>query len=429
MRALYTDNTPDRFWRLLTPTPVRDADWLAAMRAALGELPAACRPHATDAVGLLAAILGEGQFGSGHWQLSRARRAYYAVKPLLPRWAIVALRRAAQSTSSEDFALGWPMEDRYARFQYATVANLLRGLGEPSLPFIHFWPDDRDFAFVLTHDVETQAGHDFVPELMRLEEKYGFRSSFNFVPQRYRVDPGLLDTLRAAGFEVGVHGLVHDGKLFSSRATFERRAARINQVLAQWDAVGFRSPLTHRQPEWMQSLAVEYDLSFFDTDPFEPIAGGTMSLWPFFIGRFTELPYTLVQDHTLLEILGERTPQRWLDKVAFLAQYCGMALVNVHPDYLQRRSHLAVYESFLQAMTEWINYWHALPRDVARWWRQRAEAQVEWHNGQWNIRTLPRATLRQVQLQPHGIAIRPARDRGTTPYEVHGHHPDLQRAR
>ena len=68
----------------------------------------------------------------------------------------------------------------------------------------------------------------------------------------------------------------------------------------------------------MQALEVEYDSSFFDTDPYEPMPGGTMSIWPFFLGHFVELPYTLVQDHTLSVILGERTPRLWLDKVDFI---------------------------------------------------------------------------------------------------------------
>jgi hypothetical protein len=38
-------------------------------------------------------------------------------------------------------------------------------------------------------------------------------------------------------------------------------------------------------------------LSFIDVGPFELITGGTMSIWPFSIGHFIELPNTLVQDH------------------------------------------------------------------------------------------------------------------------------------
>jgi hypothetical protein len=39
----------------------------------------------------------------------------------------------------------------------------------------------------------------------------------------------------------------------------------------------------------------------------ESIAGGTLSIWFFFMGHFVELPYTLVQDHTLMATLGETT--------------------------------------------------------------------------------------------------------------------------
>jgi hypothetical protein len=76
--------------------------------------------------------------------------------------------------------------------------------------------------------------------------------------------------------------------------------------------------------------------------------GGTMSIWPFFIGRFVELPYTLAQDHTLMVILGEQTPRLWIEKVNFIEQYHGMVLLNTHPDYLCQPSHLAIYREFLQ---------------------------------------------------------------------------------
>jgi hypothetical protein len=48
-----------------------------------------------------------------------------------------------------------------------------------------------------------------------------------------------------------------------------------------------------------------------------------------------ELPYTLAQDHTLFETLGQCTLQIWLDKADFIARWGGMALLNAHPDYLR----------------------------------------------------------------------------------------------
>jgi hypothetical protein len=129
-----------------------------------------------------------------------------------------------------------------------------------------------------------------------------------------------------------------------------------------------------RNPEWMQALNIEYDLSFFDTDPFEPMPGGVMSIWPFMIGHFVELPYTLPQDCTLFKVLGARTPRCWLEKVDFIERYHGMVLLNAHPDYLQDPDCLRIYTEFLQAMTAREGYWHALPQDVAQWWRKRSEA-------------------------------------------------------
>jgi hypothetical protein len=191
------------------------------------------------------------------------------------------------------------------------------------------------------------------------------------VPEGYQIDDDLLDEMRARGFEIGVHGLKHDGRLFSSRDLFEERARAINAYAAKWGAVGYRSPMTHRNPEWMQVLDIDYDLSFFDTDPYEPMAGGTMSIWPFFIGRFVELPYTLMQDHRYLEVLGQRTPGLWLEKVDFIEANYGMVLLNSHPDYLLKPGGMAVYEGLLGAMARRANCWRALPREVADWWRRR----------------------------------------------------------
>ena len=126
----------------------------------------------------------------------------------------------------------------------------------------------------------------------------------------------------------------------------------------------------------MQTLEIDYDLSFFDTDPYEPLPGGTMSIWPFMMGHFVELPYTLSQDHTLMVTLAEQTPRMWLEKVEFIRKYHGLALVNTHPDYLRNPKFLSIYETFLKSMSERRDYWHALPKDAANWWRTRTSIKI-----------------------------------------------------
>jgi len=373
--ALYRANHPARFWRpLLRPEP--DAGrWDAAVARAAAALPYAARAGGDGIEPLLAATLGEGQFGDGHWRLSRPRRAYYVLKPALPRALVVRARRRGQSGAAGAFPLGWPIEDRYRRFLWEVAGELLAEEGRGELPFLWFWPSGARYALVLTHDVETADGLRFAPRVADLEERQGVRSSFNFVAERYPLDAGLIADLVGRGFEVGVHGRRHDGRELRSRRVFLRHARHINRHLGLLGAVGFRSPLTLRHPEWMQALDVEYDASFFDTDPFEPIPGGTMSIWPFTMGRFLELPYTLPQDHTLVDVLGERRPRLWLEKTAYLRRFGGMALLNAHPDYLRDRRYWDVYSAFLEELRDDGCRWNALPRELARWWRRRAGAE------------------------------------------------------
>jgi glycosyltransferase involved in cell wall biosynthesis len=246
------------------------------------------------------------------------------------------------------------------------------------------WPDNKKFAFVLTHDAEGQKGLDRSRELADMEIELGFRSSFNFVPEgEYETPCSLRDFLTTHGFEVGVHDLRHDGKLYSSRKNFRSHAQKINQYLREWGAVGFRSAFMLRNFEWLCDLNVLYDASSFDTDPFEPQPDGVNTIFPFWVDRrggggYVELPYTLPQDSTLFLLLRHSGIDTWIEKLDWVAQHGGLALINVHPDYLNfngvgRASEYSaqLYRSFL----EYVNMryrqdaWFALPKEVAQYVR------------------------------------------------------------
>ncbi|MCB2180241.1 hypothetical protein KQH54_03880 [bacterium] len=367
MENLWKDNSPQNFWQL--SPPIQDEVWQQAVERAYPIL--GLKKDFTNITGLYSQVLGEAQFGESRYELGMTKRIYYQLKPVLPRILINLLKKISSKMGNDDLLINWPAEDRYALFLWECLQYALNISGQTSIQFKHFWPDGKQFAFVLTHDVETAAGQAFIRKVADLEEMIGFRSSFNFVPERYPLDHGLMQELRERGFEIGVHGLKHDGKLFFSQAKFAKRAAKINQYLDEFGSVGFRTPLMHRNPEWMQALNLEYDLSVFDTDPYEPVPGGTMSLWPFSMGKFIELPYTLVQDSTFRYTLEETSPQLWLDKVEFLKKFYGMALLNSHPDYLKDEKLLQIYGDFLRTIKKNGGFWHALPKEVSAWWKSR----------------------------------------------------------
>lgn len=307
-----------------------------------------------------------------HYRETSGRRslplsAYYALKPMLPRRLQIAMRRRyAQRQMRTEFPR-WPIEpllvDRWRE-------------EEAHSPLPATWPEGKRFAAILTHDVEGPAGVANVRKIIEIERRHGFVSSWNFVAEWYPIETGLFDHVRASGCEIGLHGIKHDGRLFESRARFEAELPAIHRYLAEWDAVGFRSPATHRNPDWMPELGALYDSSFPDTDPFEPQPGGCCSILPFFLGETVELPITLVQDHTLWEILRQDTIELWTGKSDWIIANGGLINLITHPDYLDTPARLRMYEEFLEYLAAQRDGWFALPREVAAWWRTRAATPV-----------------------------------------------------
>lgn len=296
-------------------------------------------------------------------------RYYYYVKPLIPRRLQISLRRRVATWKRQSCKDIWPI-DREA----GKLPDGWRG-----------WPDDKRFALILTHDVDTFRGHEKCHRLMKLEMDLGFRSSFNFVAAEYAVSSELRRHLTAHGFEVGLHGLVHNRKLYESRTVFQKHVVQINDYLKAWDSVGFRSPCMYHNLDWIHDLDIYYDASTFDTDPFEPQPDGFKTIFPFTVEGdsvrkgYVELPYTLPQDFTLFTLFREKDIDIWKEKLDWIAKKGGMALLVTHPDYMnfcgKRGSEeypASYYEEFLQHIASKYKgqFWHVLPMEIAKFWRQ-----------------------------------------------------------
>jgi hypothetical protein len=294
---------------------------------------------------------------------------YYLVKPAIPHSLRMRLRAQLAARQRRRSTAVWPINE---------------SASQPP-EWWSGWPEGKQFAFVLTHDVEGTKGMNRSRTLAELEMRLGFRSAFNFVPEgEYDAPLSLRSFLTDNGFEVGVHDLHHDGSLYRSKEEFTAAAIRINGHLKRWNAVGFRSAFMFHNLEWLKQLDVLYDASTFDTDPFEPQPDGANTIFPFWVGRsdgtgYVELPYSLPQDSTMYLTLRETTNDIWKRKLDWVAKHGGMALVNVHPDYTafekpQPRTEfpVALYEDFLSHVSRNFggSFWHALPKDVAKFTKE-----------------------------------------------------------
>lgn len=339
----------------------------------------------------------------------RALAAYYAVKSLLPRRLQIAMRRLYARRQARTKFPRWPIEPLLVERRHAELQAALDRRDGRSLPLVADWPEGRRFAAILTHDVEGPSGVANVRKILEIERRHGFVSSWNFVAEWYPIEDTLFDHIRSLGCEIGLHAIKHDCKLFESRAGFEAELPAIHRYLAEWDAVGFRSPATHRNADWMPELGALYDSSFPDTDPFEPQAGGCCSILPYFLDDLVELPITLVQDHTLWEILRQDTIDLWVRKSDWIVANGGLINLITHPDYLDTPARLRMYEEFLEYLASQQGGWNALPREVAGWWRTRADLRCIEDGGDVRIEGegAERAALAWAQSSADGVLLEP----------------------
>lgn len=291
------------------------------------------------------------------------KKIYYSIiRPIIP----ISIRQQLQNKYNSK------VEFREA-FIFDDLVKYLKKNSDFKLIVKNLYPNNYSSAVVLTHDVEEQKGFDYIPKVIELEEKYKLKSSWNIVPYKYKIDEGIIKLIQELGHEIGIHGYNHDGKLYYSEKIFNYRASFINEAIKKYNAVGFRSPQVHRNLEWLQKLDIKYDASCFDYDPFQPFPVGTGSIWPFIVGKFVELPYTLPQDHTLFYVLKVKDINIWKRKAEWLLKNNGMILALTHPDYLINKNHLKFYEELLDYLNKIENTWKCLPKDMSLWWKNKFE--------------------------------------------------------
>lgn len=306
---------------------------------------------------------------------------YYSIKNFIPvglRHRINAI--AVRARKPLDFP-HWPCETALVDLWRDWLGQSLHALEIEDAPHIGFWPDGNRCSIVLTHDVESPFGLDHIRHMTDVEEKYGFKSALNFPLNQYRIDWRTLDDLKRRGFEFGAHGLAHDGRLFRSERDFTELAPVLERYALEQGFRGFRSPSTLRRAEWIERLNFDFDCSFSDTDPYEPQPGGSCSVFPFFLGKIVELPYTLPQDHTLIHLLRREPLPVWTAKSDWIASIGGMILTLTHPDYSGVEPHLSAYEELLKRFNDIPDAWRSMPSEVASWWRQRSRLRLSIKDG------------------------------------------------
>lgn len=317
------------------------------------------------------------------------RHCYYAVRELLP----VSARRHLQRIYFRDWQQipfpSWPVDFTVDNIHEKLLSLTMEAAGVSRIPFIWFWPNGSPSCVVLTHDVETASGRDFSSTLMDIDDKYGFKASFQVVPEkRYGVPDSYVQEIRDRGFEFNVHDLNHDGNLYQDRDEFLRRAKQINRYVHLYDSKGFRAGAMYRNLDWYDAFEFSYDMSVPNVAHLEPKRGGCCTVMPFFIGNILELPLTTAQDYSVFHILNDYSIDLWKEQIHLIKQRNGLISFISHPDYLIPARARKTFESLLGYLRQECDrekLWTALPREIDSWWRARRQMKLVCREDGWAI--------------------------------------------
>jgi hypothetical protein len=342
------------------------------------------------------------------------RKAYYLIRPLLGMSARRQIQKMHGRSWKEISFPAWPVDTTVERIHQKLLALALKAQGLERIPFIWFWPDGFSGCAIMTHDVEGEFGRDSCHKLMDLDESFGIRSSFQVVPEnRYLVPESFLAGIRSRGFEVNLHDLKHDGRLYADHAEFLRRAGRINKYAREYRAQGFRSGILYRNADWFDAFEFSYDMSIPNVAHLDPQRGGCCTVMPYFIGNIVELPVTCTQDYTLFHILGDYSIELWKKQIALVRENHGLINFIVHPDYVMEQQAQEIYKVLLGHLSQLRaegDIWAALPGDVAGWWRARSRMELVSEDGQWRVKGpgSERARVAYACLAGDGVTYLPA---------------------
>ena len=327
--------------------------------------------------------------GRAFGESAAARNFYYLVRGLLP----VSVRRKVQRLYFREWQNltfpHWPVDFTVDNLHEEFLRLLMELSGVKKVPFIWFWPEGASSCLILTHDVETLAGRDFTAQLMDLDESYGFKASFQVVPEeRYPVPDQFVQEIRSRGFEFNIHDLNHDGGLYRDRRQFLQRAAQVNEYAHRFRARGFRAGSMYRNQDWFDAFEFSYDMSVPNVAHLDPMRGGCCTVMPYFVGNIVELPVTTTQDYSLFYILKDYSTNLWKQQLGLIRGRNGLISVISHPDYLIESRARRTYESLLdhlRQMTVSDQVWAALPGEVDLWWRARNETKLVRRGNEWEI--------------------------------------------
>ena len=327
------------------------------------------------------------------------QKLYYNLPPAIQYliWKTARIIRLRKRKEIKKFT-NWPIDHNSDTLRKLLKNSILfEQENHESLNLTPKWPKGFRAALVITHDVDSKRGYkEGLPKIVEIERKYNVRSTWNFIARsrEYELNTELLQEMISDGFEIASHGLYHDG-LLDTLSIVERKDRLlkskeiIESFIQNYKIEGFRSPRLIRTNDlWklLQEVGYTYDMSFPDVDhttnsrfgmgvsaniPYNPVIKNADLYKELDI---VELPLTVPQDTELFvdrKMPAEKALKIWKQKGDHVISLGGLIVFLFHPYYFVDKSHINMYENFLEYFTSKENLWITTARDAVEFWNHR----------------------------------------------------------
>ena len=212
----------------------------------------------------------------------------------------------------------------------------------------------------LSHDVDSSEGYKFIADLISLENKFGVKSTFNFLTDwGYKIERTLLRDLTSDGFEIGLHGFRHDIAFGLSPEWKIRDQLRRSLDILGVQVKGFRAPafsITRRLLKILVELGIKYDSSMKTLSCY---GAGVETCYPYrYPGiEIWEVPLTFQDDRIFRDLhLSNEEGLGVIKEISSgISDVFGVTVINTHPRLLKRR--LGFYEKLLSWLSSMDNMW------------------------------------------------------------------------
>jgi hypothetical protein len=302
-----------------------------------------------------------------------------------------------------------------------------------------YWPKMAPMACVLTHDIDwfeyspfhkqvlkqsanpvrlarlgigaLIRGKDYgwnIPEMVKLEQGCGYRSTFFFQTSYGTQDHFLEESaklLKGGAFELALHGAHsshNDAAALSKELdTFRSRTGESSRGV-RYHILKFETPKTW---EIQSSAGLAYDATFFHNRFFGFRAGVCFPYHPLSNELripILELPTGYMDWTAFHRRQGAREQVETFEQSRMAVEaYHGVFVANFHNTYMNKETFPTMYDIFksLLETSKAKGYWVATADECARWWNLRTAAQID-----------PRLESGKVVCSPAGVDVIVERD-------------------